>query len=154
MRIVTWAFVTVFFVSVGSAWPQSVRDPAKDREAITAIEKEWLHASDAASLDRLLASDFVHVIPFDHFLNKQEHIDWTVKHPEPKDRHTRFDKLNVRLYGDVGIANGSVLATDASGKELDHTMFTDVFVYRDGRWQAINAQENSVRQMPKERTNH
>ena len=42
MRIVTWAFVTVFFVSVGSAWPQSVRDPAKDREAITAIEKEWL----------------------------------------------------------------------------------------------------------------
>jgi len=58
------------------------------------------------------------------------------------------------LYGDVGIANGSVIATDASGKELDRTMFTDVFVYRDGRWQAINAQENSVRQMPKGRTNH
>ena len=87
-------------------------------------------------------------MPVDHFLTKQEHIDWTVKHPEPKDRHTRFDKLNVRLYGDVGIVNGSVIATDPNGKELDRTMFTDVFVYRDGHWQAVNGQENGIRAAP------
>jgi hypothetical protein len=127
---------------------QLTRDPTKDREAIIALEQEWLHAEhDAPVLDRILASDFVHVIPFDHFLNKQEHIDWAVKHPEPKDRRLKFDKLNVRVYGDVGIANGSVVASDASGKELDRTMFTDVFVYRDGRWQAVNAQENAAQAM-------
>lgn len=127
---------------------QTHRDLNKDREAIVSLENQWLHASDAATLDRILAPDFIHVVPVDHFLAKQEHIDWTVKHPEPKDRHTRFDKLQVRLYCDVGIVNGSVIATDANGKELDRTMFTDVFVYRDGRWQAVNGQENGVRPTP------
>jgi len=102
-------------------------------------------ASNAATLDRILASDFVHVVPVDHFLTKQEHIDWVIKHPEPKDRHTRFDKLHVRLYGDVGIVNGSVIASDLNGKQIDRTMFTDVFVCRDGRWQAVNGQENGIR---------
>jgi hypothetical protein len=134
---------------------QSGRQAQKDRQAIIALEQEWLHAEhDAATLDRILAPDFVHVVPVDHFLTKQEHIDWAVKHPESKERHTRFDNLNVRIYGDVGIANGSVVATDASGKELDRTMFTDVFVHRDGRWQAVNAQENDVRPMPHQSGNH
>jgi hypothetical protein len=30
-------------------------------------------------------------------------------------------------------------------EEVDRTVFTDVFVWRDGRWQAVNAQENTVR---------
>jgi ketosteroid isomerase-like protein len=134
---------------IPAASSQAPRDLAKDRAAITDLEEQWLHSEhDAAVLDRILAPDFVHVVPFDHFLTKQEHIDWAVKHPEPKDRHTRFDKLNIRVYGDVAIVNGSVAASDASGKELDRTMFTDVFAYRDGRWQAVNAQENGVRPMP------
>jgi hypothetical protein len=127
------------------AFAQTARDPVKDRQALTDLEQEWLHARDAATLERILATDFVHVIPVDHFLTKREHIDWVVKHPEPEERRTKFDKLNVRLYGDVGIVNGSVIATNDSGKELDRTMFTDVFVFRDGRWQAVNAQENKVR---------
>jgi hypothetical protein len=141
----------VFLLPWGLAYGQSSRDPGKDREAIVALEQEWLHANDAASLDRILASDFVHVVPVDLFLNKQQHIDWVVAHPEPKDRHTKFDKLNVRLYGDVGIVNGSVIATDENGKELDRTMFTDVFVSRGERWQAVNAQENQVRPLAEEK---
>jgi hypothetical protein len=142
LRVAPVLVLLVSFVRFASA--AKPRDPTKDRGAIIAIEQEWLHAHDAATLDRILASDFVHVIPVDHFLTKQEHIEWVVKHPEPKNRHTKFNKLNVRLYGDVGIANGSVIATDDSGKELDRTMFTDVFVFRDGRWQAVNAQENKA----------
>ena len=146
MRIVNCALLTfVVCVASISLWSQATRDPTKDREAIIALEQEWLHASNAATLDRSLASDFVHVVPVDHFPTKQEHIDWVIKHPEPKDRHTRFDKLNVRLYGDVGIVNGSVIASDRNGKEIDRTMFTDVFVCRDGRWQAVNRQENGIR---------
>ena len=55
---------------------------------------------------------------------------------------------NARFYGDVAILNGSVIASDRSGKEIDRTMFTHVFVRRDGRWQAVNAQENALRPMP------
>jgi len=45
----------------------------------------------------------------------------------------------------------TVIASDPSGKELDRTMFTDVFVYRDGRWQAVNGQENAVQATPGEK---
>jgi hypothetical protein len=128
---------------------QTRRNLAKDRAAIMDLEEQWLHSEhDAAVLDRILATDFVHVVPVDHFLTKQEHIDWAVKHPDPKNRQTRFDKLNVRLYGDVAIVNGSVIASNQSGKEMDRTMFTDVFAFRDGRWQAVNAQENGIRPTP------
>lgn len=141
--IIAWAMAVLAL-----AFAQAPRNPAGDKQAVIELENEWLHAKDAATLDRILALDFVHVIPVDHFLTKQQHIDWFMKHPEPADRHTKFDKLNVRVYGDVAIVNGSVIATDAAGKELDRTMFTDIFVRRGGRWQAVNAQENTVRPAP------
>jgi hypothetical protein len=40
--------------------------------------------------------------------------------------------------------NGLLIATDENGKELSRWLFTDVFVRRDGRWQAVNAQETPV----------
>ena len=140
--------VFLFLVLCISVTAETPGSPDQSQQAIIKLENEWLHAKDAATLDRILASDFVHVIPIDHFLTKQEHIDWFVKHPEPADRHTKFGKLTVRVYGDVAIVNGSVIATDAAGKELDRTMFTDVFVRREGRWKAVNAQENAVRPTP------
>ena len=123
---------------------QSRRNPQSDEQAIRVLEEEWLHARDAATLDRILASDFVHAVPQGVFLTKAEHIDWYVKHLPPLTRQTRFDHLQVRIYGDTAIANGMVIASDKSGKESDRSIFTDVFVYRERRWQAVNAQENQV----------
>jgi hypothetical protein len=61
-----------------------------------------------------------------------------VKHPGPSDRKPRFEQLNIRLYGDVAIANGIV------DDDSYRTIFTDVFAHRNGRWQAVNAQENAI----------
>ena len=82
---------------------QQDRDRPQDLEAVTQLENQWLHAKDAATLDRILAPDFVHVIPADHFLTKQEHIHWFVQHPEPADRRTRIRQIPgavLRRYGD------------------------------------------------------
>jgi hypothetical protein len=49
----------------------------------------------------------------------------------------------VRLYGDVGIASGIVASSDG-GDRATRTLFTDVFAYRHGRWQAMHAQETSI----------
>jgi len=38
------------------------------------------------------------------------------------------------------VVNGVVAATGADGRARK-TMFTDVFAYRGGKWQAVNAQE-------------
>ena len=48
--------------------------------------------------------------------------------------------MHVRVYGTVGIVNGIVVETSGSTL-VRRTLFTDVFAYRDGKWQAVNAQE-------------
>jgi hypothetical protein len=133
-----------FLCAAGVGQTNSARSPESDRKALESLEQDWLQARDATTLDRILAPDFVHVLPFDHFVTKQEHIDWFLKHPPPAGRKTRFEKLQTRVYGDVGLVNGCVVASDEHGKEIDRTMFTDMFVYRNGKWQAVDAQENSV----------
>jgi hypothetical protein len=123
---------------------QERRDPETDPKNLIALENRWLRARDAATLGSILAQDFEHPVSAGLFLTKAEHIDWFTKHLPPPNRQARFDHLQVRVYGDTSIVNGMVIATDDAGKELDRSVFTDVFVYRDGRWQAVNAQENRV----------
>ena len=123
------------------------RSKEQDRQALIALENEWLNAHDAPTLDRILASDFVHPVVTGDFLTKSQHIDWVTRHPPPANIKWRFDRLDIRVYGDVGIANGTVVGTDEHGQETGRGVFTDVFAYRDGRWQAVNAQENPVTKM-------
>jgi hypothetical protein len=103
---------------------------------------------DAATLERVLATDFVHPVATGDLLTKTQHIHYSTKYLPPAGLKQRFDNLTVRLYGDVGIVNGIVITSDEHAKDVDRTIFTDVFAYRDGRWQAINAQENRVEEKP------
>jgi ketosteroid isomerase-like protein len=109
---------------------------AGDRTEILRLEEAWLHARDAATLERILAPDFIHVLPTGDFISKEQHIAWFRQHGSNPD--ARFRDLRIRIYGNVAIATGTVVA-----KERE-TVFTDVFVKRGGRWQAVNAQENVV----------
>ena len=122
------------------------RTPERRRAALVALENEWLaNEHNAAALERILASDFVHPLPTGEFVTKAQHIAFSSAHPPPANRKQHFDQLRVRVYGDVGIVNGIVVTSDQESREVDRTIFTDVFVRRDGRWQAVNAQENAVR---------
>jgi hypothetical protein len=117
----------------------------RDRAAVVAVENDWLnHLSDGPRLNRILADDFMHPVPNGLFLNKPDHIKWAVEHPRPAGWRARFDKLEVRVYGATAIANGIVEASDSPEAQLRKTIFTDVFVFRDNRWQAVNAQENEI----------
>jgi hypothetical protein len=143
----------------------SPRNAAADRKAIVSLESKWLNAENAATLDRILAPDFVRLEATGGFLTKASEISWVTSHPAPAGVHRQFVWIRVRLYGDTGVVNGVVVttgravsskvpappntqsetrATKASGAELRRSAFTDVFVYRSGRWQAVNAQENIV----------
>jgi hypothetical protein len=142
--IVVGLFAVVAFASSRAASSSENRDPAQDRQTLLALEDQWLHARDAAILDRILAFDFVHIAPGGYVLSKDEHIAWFEKHMPPVDRSVRLDRVRVRIYGDTGIVNGWVISTDPQSTKERRTAFTDVFVFRDGRWQAVNAQEDSV----------
>ncbi len=123
---------TVVFAQQG--WSTSAQ------KAIANVELRWLqHIDDPAVLQSILADDFIHVLPSGS-ITKQQHIDYVKTHPRSPHETRSFQNLTVRVYGDAGIANGIVDTTNASGTH--RTIFTDVFVKRDDRWQAVNAQEN------------
>lgn len=126
----------------GAATPK--RSTATDRQEIVALENQWNDAKDAATLDRVLADDFVHPVYTGDIINKRQNIEWLMQHPRPANRHARFARLDVRLFGDVAQAYGTLSVSDERGKEISRSMFTDVFVYRDGRWQAVSAEETAV----------
>jgi len=124
------------------------RSSNSDRDALIALENDWLkNEHNAAELERILAADFLHPVVTGDVLNKAQHIKFSSIHLSAPDLTQHFEGLQVRVYGDVGIVNGLVVTTNKDGNTADKTVFTDVFVYRDGRWQAINAQENAVQSL-------
>ena len=115
--------------------------PDKAQAEIIKLEDRWLASEDdPAALESILADDFIHVLPMG-ITTKQQQIDFLRKHPSVRHEKRHFNNLRVRIYGDVGIANGAVIATNEKGA-VRKTYFTDVFVRRNDRWQAVNAQEN------------
>jgi hypothetical protein len=132
-------------LAVSVVHAQSPSPDNRDQAALIALENEWLaNLHDPAVLEKILASDFVHPLPTGDFVTKAQHIQFSATHLPPPNRKQRFDQMQVRIYGDVGIVNGIVLTTDEQGREAERTIFTDVFVRRNGRWEAVNAQEGSV----------
>lgn len=110
------------------------------QKAIADVEMRWLqHIDDPRVLQSVLADDFIHVLP-SGLITKEQHIDYVRSHPRSPGETRSFENLTIRVYGDTGIANGIVDTTNASGTH--RTIFTDVFVKRDGQWKAVNAQEN------------
>ena len=119
-----------------------------DSAAVVALEHEWLAAqSDSATLERILAPDFVHQLASGDAITKRQHIGFVVAHPSPSGIERTFERLEVRLYGATAIATGIVRASTpptSGATAARRTVFTDVFVKRDGRWQAVSAQETTI----------
>src|SRR5262249_9781948 len=82
----------------------SQRTSEKDRKALIFLEHEWLAGGDVEPLARFLASDFVHRVRRGFFLRRARHMVWMTKPPPPSNLRFDFDRLDVRVYGDTGIA--------------------------------------------------
>jgi ketosteroid isomerase-like protein len=105
------------------------------------LEQRWLENEDRPDvLESILADDFVHVLP-SGFISKADHIGYLRQHPNYLSGKKHFEELRVRVYGDVAIATGIVNSVREQGSKPKRTAFTDVFVRRDGKWLAVNAQE-------------
>lgn len=121
------------------------RSPETDRADLIALENKWLQGQhDQALLNQILADDFLHPVPSGDLLTKEQHIQYAGRRIPAVDRQMRFGDLRIRLYGDVAVVNGVVIASDKQDQVVSRSIFTDVFAFRKGGWQAINAQENQV----------
>ena len=146
--IVLKAMLALLFFPAACLTAEDVapRTTEQDRQAVITLEDEWLASEhNPEVLEHILAPDFRHADVTQDFLTKAEHISWSAQHPRPANLKSRFEKLEVRIYGDAAIASG-IVATSDGDKETSRTIFTDIFAYRSGRWQAVHAQETRVEQ--------
>ncbi|HSY80259.1 MAG TPA: nuclear transport factor 2 family protein [Gemmatimonadaceae bacterium] len=117
---------------------------ACDSAGAVSVERNWgAHEYDQAALERILAPDFAHLLGSGQTITKAQHITYMASHQPPAGFQLRFERLDVRLIGGVAIATGIVVASDDVQADR-FTAFTDIFACRDGRWQAVGAQETPI----------
>jgi len=128
--------------------PSGTESQQPEKAEIAQIENRWLEAietSDVAALDSILADDFVRPVPeASQFITKSQLLDHLKTHKPSSAGSKRIENLVITLYGATAVARGNVVGYNSSGQVVSRNLFTDVFVSRDGRWQAVSAQENAT----------
>jgi ketosteroid isomerase-like protein len=117
---------------------------AKDGSALVQNERMWakaLEQRDSAALSCLLAAEFEDAGP-DGAL--QDRDTTLAKAGEHQPMHHELTEMHAQVHGDFAYIRGLATAVDAQGKVLVKVRFTDIYVYRDGRWQAVAAHESKV----------
>jgi hypothetical protein len=140
-RVIGCALLTVVLHSCEVS--QQPKSAEESKQELLPLENRWLQVQDdPVALEGILAPDFLHVVPGE-IITKEQHLQFLREHPASGRRsEKRFEDLHVRVYGIAGIVNGAVIKKTDQGQRK--TLFTDVFAYRDGKWQAVSAQELPV----------
>lgn len=121
-------------------------DPVKN--ALLAMEHEWGPAMvkrDFAALDRIMAPDWVLTAP-DGTVQTRDQALADLRSGALKFESMVPSQVEVRLFGDTAIVTGftddrgTYKGEDVSGRYR----FTDVFVNRNGKWQAVSTHVTPV----------
>lgn len=119
-------------------------DETKVLADLTNLEHDWTVANinaDKEALDRILADDYVGVLPNGRNQGKAEYLA-TIKRDDSVQRWD-FKNLKVTLNNDRASLTGVVrLEYDGGVAALQ---FTDKFVWRDGRWQAVSSEVEEIK---------
>ena len=105
------------------------------------LANAWVNG-DREFIESVLADDWSVTDLTGRVLTRQEVLKEAFGSEERQVAAMTIEDINVRPFGDWAIVTGR---TKAAGEYMGETVevnlrFTDVFVIRDGRWQAITSQ--------------
>jgi ketosteroid isomerase-like protein len=144
-------FLVVAIASLGSTAPLRAQGPTSSArsESVRAAEmarRDALLASDTVALSKLVAGEFVEISRLGTIRSRADNMR-EVASGDLKLLTIKYDSLDVRVYGDVALLTGIADNTGTyrgtvpfSGK----IRYTRVFVWRDGRWQAVSMQQTPM----------
>ena len=145
MRSAMFAFLLVGFVSCVSLAADRCGSGELGRvlrdnhtQVIKTLEDRWLHgyaARDTELLNCILAGDFQIGSMPDQTIklhDKQQVLEWVKR----RTGSVELDRVEIQSYGTAVIARG-VYSVYENTKLVSRFQFTDFFVYRAHRWQAV-----------------
>lgn len=140
--------IALLLLTTTTLFGQSKKDKSSAEQALIQLENDWSQADlkrDAAALDRILAEDWIGIDFEGAVLSKAQALKG-IDSGSGLLQSTVLRDMKVRVYSDTAIITGSDTekgeyhGKDSSGKYL----WTDVFVRRHGRWQAVSSQSTKL----------
>ena len=116
----------------------------KDGNALVAAEQSWarsLEHQDATTLGCILADEFEDAGPDGKVTDRATTL---AKAGEHRAVHHELSDLHPHVQGEFGYIRGQAAAVDAQGKTVARVRFTDVYAYREGRWQCVAGHESML----------
>jgi hypothetical protein len=153
-RTITLILVTVAAVSVAFSQnkPKPEENEERNTQALMQLERDIGKAnidSDYAFFDRVEAAEFTFTDAGGGVTNKKQDLEGLKQPPNPDVKLTAYDvdDMNVRLYDKTAVVTGRVTTKRlVKGQPMtSQSRFTDVFVWRDGRWQLVAGHSSRIR---------
>lgn len=117
------------------------KDQPKTEAALIELEQNWaaaLNRKDAGAVSCMVADEFEDA-DVDGSLHARSQTLAGI--PKRRPNANRLSDLRAHVEGNMGFTRGLNTIVAASGKVVARVRFTDVFTYRDGRWQALAGHE-------------
>ena len=140
----TIAVVAAIFLMALGCVAECPKNQAKSEAALVELEQAWAAAlgkHDAGTVACMLADEFEEA-DVDGSLHTRAQVLEHIPQRRPGSNH--LTELRAHVEGSFGYVRGLNEVMDASGKIVARVRFTDVFTYRDGRWQAILGHESLI----------
>lgn len=128
--------------------PERARD-GNDERAVRQFIDEFAAAfssNDAATLDRLTATDYTFVTPAGGIQDKAQRLA-PIKSGDLKYDSVKYEEVGIRIYGKMAVVTSRVVVkgqnkgTDISGQFRS----TLTLAKMKGRWQLVASQANSIK---------
>ena len=116
---------------------------AKDEAALVQIEKAWARAldeGDGHALNCILADEFEDADVQGKLISRSATL---AKVGTSRALHHELSHLHAQVHGDFAYIRGVADAVDSHGKDV-RVRFTDIYLFREGRWQCVAGQESLV----------
>ena len=115
----------------------------QEEEAYIKLSEElWAAASakqDTATVERILAADFLGVDTQGNFFRKNEELDAVGKN-ESGYVEGKVSEMSVRFFGEAAVAQGSETWRKRNG-EQGRYVWTDTWIRRGGKWQIVASED-------------
>ena len=145
-----WTRTLVCFIlgSVVAAQPARAQDVKSAQEVLIDLERKWdaaFHSQDAAFIETVLADEFIATYGDGSRGNKAKELALARSFDQQVDS-SRLDDFIVKVYRDTAVVwFTQYLVGPVKGKPTEvQYQYMDVWVVRDGRWQAVASQSTRL----------
>lgn len=142
---------------LGQAEKKGSSKDEKVKQELMQLERDIGKANvsrDYAFFDRIEAEEFIFTDSGGGMTTKKEDLEGVKApaNPDSKLLSYEVDEMKVMLYGKTAVVTGRTITKGVNkGQEwTGQSRFTDVFVWRDNRWQIVAGHSSRIRQPQKQ----